>query len=75
MNGPDEPLSPAERRLDEHLELLRASGPHTSTELVQRVITAARWQRLLRHPLLVAANFAATIGDGLRLLLGSRSRR
>ncbi len=68
-------LTLAERRLDEHLELLRSDGLHRSPELVDRIVRAARRQRLIRQPLLVVTHFVATFGDGLRLLLGSHKRR
>lgn len=72
---PDERLTPAEQRLDEHLELLRTSRPSASTALVRVVVRAVRWQRLIRQPLLVLAHFAGTVGEGLRLLLRPRSQR
>jgi len=77
MNGPDPPdeLSPAERSLDRHLELLRADPPTPSTELVARVIHAARWQRALRHPLLAVSAIAGVIRDGMLLLFGASPRR
>lgn len=72
---PDAPLTPAERRLEEHLELLRTGGPSASTELVHSVVRAVRWQRLIRRPLMVLARFAGAAGEGLRLLFGSPSQR
>jgi hypothetical protein len=68
-------LTAAERGLHEHLELLRAAPLSPSTELVPRVLATVRWQRLIRRPLLIVAHFAATVGDGLRLLFGSLGSR
>jgi hypothetical protein len=78
MNGPDEPpepLSPAERRLDEHMELLRTDAPAPPAPLVARIVHAARWQRAIRRPLVAVGALAGAVLDGVRLLLGSRTRR
>jgi hypothetical protein len=78
MNGPEEPpeaLSPAERRLHEHMELLRTEPPVAPAPLVVRIVHAARWQRAIRRPLVAVGALAGAIVDGLRLLLGSRTRR
>lgn len=78
MNGPDEPsdvLSPAERRLDEHLEMLRSDAPVPPAPLVARIVHAARWQRAIRRPLVAVGTLAGAVADGVRLLLGSRTRR
>jgi len=78
MNGPDEApeaLSPAERRLHEHLELLRTEPLVAPAPLVARIVRAARWQRAIRRPLVAAGALAGAIVDGVRLLLGSRTRR
>jgi hypothetical protein len=69
------PNEPAEARLDEHLELLRATPPEPSTELTARVVRAARWQRAIRRPLVVAAQLASAALDGLGILMRTRSRR
>lgn len=69
------PSDPAEARLDEHLGLLRAAPPEPSTALTVRVVRAARWQRVVRGPLLLAAQLAAAVVDGLGVLMGRRSRR
>jgi hypothetical protein len=55
------PTPAAERRLDEHLELLR-----------HRVVRTARWQRAVRVPLQVAATVVGAVIDGLRVLVGGR---
>jgi hypothetical protein len=77
-NGPQEPsdaLSPTERRLNEHLELLRTDPPRGSALMVTHIVRTARWQRAVRRPLLAFAALAAAIGEGVRLLLGSRASR
>jgi hypothetical protein len=65
-----EDLGPAERRLFEHLELLRAAPPAAAPEMIERIIRRARWQRVIRDPLLLIGSVAAAIGDGLLLLVG-----
>ncbi len=73
MNAGDslaDDLSPAERRLTEHLELLRASPPVGGPGLVPRVIRGVRWQRAIRDPLLLVGAVAAALRDGLGLLFG-----
>lgn len=65
---------PAERRLDEHLELLRVDQPAGHRSLVHRVIRTARWQRALREPIRMAALIAGAMIDGLRVLTGGRRR-
>jgi hypothetical protein len=72
----DEPESgPAERRLDEHLELLRASPPSPGTALVPRVVRTARWQGTLRAPLRVAAMIGLAVFEGIATLVGGSRRR
>jgi hypothetical protein len=67
----DEPeAGPAERRLDEHLELLRASPPTPGTALVPRVVRKARWQSFLRAPLRVVGMIGLAFVQGLTTLLG-----
>ena len=67
----DEPeAGPAERRLDEHLELLRASPPAPGTSLVPRVVRTARWQSFLRTPLRVAGMIGLAFVQGLTTLFG-----
>lgn len=62
-------LTAAERRLDQHLELLRASPPAATRELVPRVIRAVRWQRAIRDPLLLVGAVATAVVEAARLLL------
>jgi len=73
----DEPreLIPAERRLAEHLELLRAEGPQPGTELVPRVVRTVRWQRVARAPLRVAGMIAGAFFDGLLRLVAFGERK
>ncbi len=70
------PPSPAaERRLDEHLSLLRkAEDESAGRSLPHRVVRVARAQRLVRAPLQVAGTIAAGILDGIAGLLGMRRR-
>lgn len=76
MNGEhDEADTPAERRLGQHLELLRAQGPKPGRDLVRRVVRSARWQRILRPPLRVAGMIAASVLDGLAALVGRTRHR
>ncbi len=72
---PPEPLSPAERGLEEHLQLLRADAPSPPAPLVGDILKAARWQHAVRRPLLVVGAVAAAVSDAIRLLLGSPSKR
>jgi len=66
--------TPAERRLDEHLELLRVEPAEPGKELVVRTVRAARWQRVLREPLRVVGMIAAAAFHGLAQLLGAGRR-
>jgi hypothetical protein len=78
MNGPDEhpeTPSPAERRLDEHMELLRTDAPVPPAPLVAQIVHAARWQRAIRRPLVAVGALAGAVADGVRLLFGVRTRR
>lgn len=73
MNAGDPPaddLTPAERRLAQHLELLRASPPVGPPGLVPRVIRGVRWQRAIRDPLLLVGSVATALREGLGLLFG-----
>ena len=72
MNAGDslaDDLSPAERRLTEHLELLRASPPATPA-LVPRVIRGVRWQRAIRDPLILVGSVAAAAVEWWGLVFG-----
>jgi hypothetical protein len=65
---------PAERRLDEHLELLRASPPAPGTALVPRVVRKARWQGFLRAPLRVVGMIGLAFVHGLTTLFGGTKK-
>jgi hypothetical protein len=65
---------PAERRLDEHLALLRDSPPEPGTALVPRVVRTARWQSMLRAPLRVVAMIGAAVLQGVTTLAGGGRR-
>jgi hypothetical protein len=72
MNAGDSPvddLTPAERGLVQHLELLRASPPVGAAGLVPRVIRGVRWQRAIRNPLLLVGSIAMAVSEGFGLLL------
>ena len=73
MNADETPadLTPAERRLAEHLELLRDSPPSATPQLVARVIGGVRWQRAIRDPLLFIGAVAAALVEGASVLLKS----
>jgi hypothetical protein len=71
MNAGDSPgdeLTAAERRLSQHLELLRTSPPTGGAQLVPRVIRGVRWQRAVREPLALVGMVASAVVDGLALL-------
>ncbi len=68
-DNPAEDLSPAEQRLSEHLELLRASPPTAAAEMVVRIVRRARWQSAIREPMVLVGTVAAAIGESLAMLL------
>ena len=71
MNAGDssaDELTPAERRLAEHLELLRASPPTVAPALVPRVLRGVRWQRAIRDPLVLVGAVAAAVAEALSVL-------
>jgi hypothetical protein len=73
MNAGDPPtddLTPAERRLTQHLELLRASPPTAAPQIVATVLRGVRWQRAVREPLALVGVVASAVLDGLALLFG-----
>jgi len=74
--GNGESLSPAERRLAEHLEIVRPLPPSTGGSLARRVVRRARHQRALREPLRLIGSIAAAVVEGIGGLLGvQRGRR
>lgn len=72
---PNGELSPPEQALSNHLALLRASPPQPDRGIVARIVRAARWQRMVRRPVMATAALAAAALDGLRLLFAGRRRR
>jgi hypothetical protein len=74
MNG-EEGSTAAERRLDEHLELLREEPPRPGRELAPvAVVRRARWQRALGEPLRAAGRLLFVAVEGLAALVGLRRR-
>ena len=76
MNPGDPPadeVTPAERRVTEHLELLRDSPPTGAPQLVATVIRGVRWQRAVREPLVLVGEVAGAAFDGLTLLFTSQA--
>ncbi len=69
VDEPPEELSPAERRLERHLDLLR-DAPDAPASLTEQVLRSARWQKAIRAPLISIAHLAAASIDTVRLLLG-----
>jgi hypothetical protein len=65
--SPDD-LTPAERGLTQHLELLRASPPESPPVLVPRIIRGVRWQRAIRDPLVLVGTVASAVAESLGLL-------
>ncbi len=63
----------AERRLEQHLAVLR-DGPPAPPSLSRQVLRDARWQRAVRSPLLAVAHVAAAMADTIRLLVRGRSQ-
>ena len=66
---PPEQLTPAERALEGHLQLLRGDAPTPPQSMDRQIIRRARWQRTVRRPLLTIGHLAAAARDGIRLLL------
>ncbi len=73
---PREMSHEAERRLAEHLELLRTDRRQPSLALAGRVVRTARWQRVARAPLRVIGMLAGSVLDGITRLVapGRRNR-
>jgi hypothetical protein len=68
--NPTDDLTAAERRLYEHLELLRSGAPTAGPELIPRIVRRARWQQTIRDPLIFVGAVALAINEGLSLLSG-----
>jgi hypothetical protein len=73
--SPNDPETPAEARLRQLLEPLRADAPEPPAPLVPRLLRTVRWQRTVREVLDTAGAFAAVVGDGLRVLVGAGGKR
>jgi len=75
-DGPREISPEAQRRLAEHLELLRTDRRQPSLALSGRVVRTARWQRFARAPLRVIGMLAGSLLDGITRLVapGKRNR-
>ena len=71
---PADELSPAEQRLDEHLELLRANPPTATPDLITRIVRTARWQAAVRDPLVLIGAVAMSLGESIRLVFGAKER-
>jgi hypothetical protein len=71
---PADELSPAEQRLDEHLELLRANPPTAAPDLITRIVRTARWQAAVRDPLVLIGAVALSLGESIRLVFGAKER-
>ena len=65
----------AERRLLEHLAVLRVGPPVAPPALTDRVVSTARWQRVVRGPLRAAASVGAAFVEGITVVLGRKGRR
>ncbi len=72
---PREPTPEAERRLAEHLELLRADRPQPGVALARRVVRTAWWQRAVQAPLRVAGMIAGSLLHGILRLMAPGQRR
>ena len=70
----DDPRSPADDRLDQHLELLRVDAPSGDQALAARIARTARWQGAVRAPLKAAASLLGAAAHGLAALVGVRGR-
>jgi len=72
---PEEPLTPAQERVQEHLGVLREDPPQPGRELVPSTVSRARWQRALRTPLQALGHLLSAMVDGVSLIAGSGRRR
>ena len=74
MNAGDPPadeLTPAERRLTQHLQLLRDSPPSGAAQLTTTVIRGVRWQRAVREPIAPRVNAKPGLRGGMSLSTSS----
>lgn len=66
---------PAERRLSEHLAVVRANPPEASGNLASRVLRSARWQRLVRAPITLIGTLIGALADAFSAWSGARRER
>ncbi len=77
---PDEPYpgdleGAAERRLAEHLGLVRANSPESDRALGPRIVRRAGWQRLVRAPLEVVGTLIAAVADAISVFSRTTERK
>ena len=70
-----EAATPAERRLLDYLDDLRADRPTPGTGMVPALVRSARWQRAVRPYALSCGRLIGAIGAGIRLLAGRQRSR
>ena len=70
----EEPLTPAEQRLQSLLAGFRAQPAPADPELPQRIGRSTRWQQPLRRALLTVGTTADAMAGGLRSLVESLRR-
>ena len=70
----DEPRSPADRGLDDHLELLRGDSRSGDEALAARIARTARWQGVVRAPLQAAVSLLGAAAHGVAVLVGVGGR-
>lgn len=64
----DEDLTPVQRRLSEHLHLLRVNPPTTTSDLVAGIVRRARWQIVVRDPFIFVGAVSAAMAEAFSLL-------
>jgi len=67
----DEDLTPAQRRLSEHLQLLRSNPPTSTPESADRILSRARWQGAIRDRLIFIGAVSGAVVESLSLLLSN----
>lgn len=71
---PTEEVTPPERRLQEHLGVLRSEADPAPLA-IDAIVRRARWQRAVRAPLRTAGLIAAAMADALGVVLAGDGRR
>jgi hypothetical protein len=74
-DGDRDAQTPAEERLVHYLEALREHPPQPDEGLVVAVLSAARWQAVVRPYLGAVGVLAAAFAQGARMLIGTPQRR